>query len=155
MRVTKYDVFIGENEPLTLVKESSSNYPEAESLQSPDSIWRLMKDVFHAHLMPEEHVWLLALNTKCRLIGAFEISHGTGNSSCLSMKNIFTRLLLCGSNAFVIVHNHPSQDTFPSGMDNEVTAKVKAAANLMDIQFCDHIIVGKDNYFSYAENQKL
>lgn len=65
------------------------------------------------------------------------------------------RALLCGATNIIIVHNHPSGSPNPSRNDNQVTERISKAAKLVDINLCDHIIVGRDGYFSYNENDVL
>ncbi len=51
----------------------------------------------------------------------------------------------------ILCHNHPSGNLKPSRADEELTAKIKAAAALLDITVLDHIIVGEAGYFSFAD----
>lgn len=100
-------------------------------------------------------MWLMALNTKGKLIGVFELSHGTVNCSLAGIREIFVKLCLCGATSFVIAHNHPSGDSMASTLDLETTEKIKEAGNLMEIKLLNHIIVGRNNYFSFQEKGML
>lgn len=57
----------------------------------------------------------------------------------------------CGAVNIVIVHNHPSGNAQPSLEDVKVTKKVKDASKLIGLNFCDHIIIGQDGYFSFSK----
>ena len=94
---------------------------------------------------------MLALNTKCRVIGLFEISHGTVNECLVSPREVLIRALLCGAAAIFLVHNHPSGDPQPSTMDTVVTKRMQQACKMIGIELLDHIIVG-DHYYSFLEN---
>lgn len=155
MRVIKYNVLLDENKKNTLVAESTQNRPEITSLNSPDMIVNLMNLVFQADRQAEEHLWLVALNTKGKLLGVFEVSHGTIRESLVSAREIFVRLCLCGATSFVLCHNHPSGDSTPSRNDVQVTRTIKDAADLMGIAFCDHIIIGDGVYYSFREEQNV
>ena len=60
--------------------------------------------------------------------------------------------LACG---MILVHNHPSGQLSPSGQDDALTRKIKAAAELLDIKVLDHLIIGTDGFYSYADNGRL
>ena len=104
-----------------------------------NSLYRLDKQA-------EEYCYLIALNTKCRVLGTFELAHGNDKSSITDCKGIFTRILLTGANSFALIHNHPSGDATPSKDDFYITEKIKKSAEIMDIDFLDHIIIGEQSY---------
>ena len=56
------------------------------------------------------------------------------------------------ASSLIICHNHPSGNLNPSEADNRITKKIQESGKLMDIQLLDHIIVGDNSYFSYADN---
>lgn len=154
MKVVQYKTMIDEDNKNILVKEKSGYYPEVDfdRLDNPTKISYMMKSVFHADNLAEEYVWILALNIKNKLIGVFELSHGTSNSSLIGMREIFVKLCLCGASSFIIVHNHPSGDTEPSELDVQTTKRINKAGNLMGIPLVDHIIVGTGNSYSLRES---
>ena len=90
MRVTKYDMLLNEEQHPYLVKEESRNCPDVEKMISPQKIKKVMDDVFNASYLAEEHVWIVAMNVKCRPLGVFEISHGN-----VSISLVGTREILC------------------------------------------------------------
>jgi DNA repair protein RadC len=150
-RVNIYRTKIDKNSLLTtLVKEKACNYNGGD-LNSPDAVYRMMEDVLHMSDNAEEYCYLLCLNTKNALIGVFEISHGTVNSSLVAMREIFVRSLLCGSTNIILVHNHPSQNVSPSKEDISLTDKLSKGAQLIGVNLLDHIIIGS-SYYSLKEN---
>jgi DNA repair protein RadC len=150
-RVNIYKMQINKESLLTtLVKERACNY-SGSNLTSPDAVYRMMEDVFHMSDNAEEYCYLLCLNTKNALIGVFELSHGTVNSSQVGMREIFVRSLLCGSTNIILVHNHPSQNVSPSTEDLRVTKKLSEGATLLGLSLLDHIIIG-ESYYSLKEN---
>jgi len=152
MRVTKYSVELDPDRKNVLVKENSKNYQAVDSLDMPQKVKKMLDDLYHAEMKAEEHLWLIALDTKCRPIGIFEISHGTVNSSVVSPREICIRLCLCGAVNFMIAHNHPSGDPTPSRKDMEVTRRMNDAGKIMNIGLLDHIIIGHNCYYSFAEH---
>ena len=155
MRITKYDTELDDRNLTVLVKEDDVNYPEVDSLNQPIKIVKMLNFMFNAEKKAEEHVWLMALDTKNKLIGIFELSHGTVNCSLTGIREIFVKLCLCGATNFVISHNHPSGDSMASKSDLEITEKIKEVGNLMGIELLDHIIIGRNNYFSFREKGML
>lgn len=154
MRIIKYNTEIDSDKKTILVKESSKNYPEIESLSTPSKIADMFNYVFRARYQSEEVVWILALNTKCSSIGVFEVSRGYVNCSLLRPREVFMKLLLCGAVNFVLVHTHPSGETTPSRDDIKITKSIKEIGNMMGIVLLDHIIIG-DTYWSFAEKKMI
>lgn len=142
MRVTNYELFLNEDRIPMLVKESARNYAGDSCLNNPSQIAEFMRDLYHADILPEEKLWMIAMNTKCKPLGVFELAHGSMDSASMDPKAIFTRLLLCGARGFVLVHNHPSGDSTPSAADISNTRKVKEGAELLSLELFDHIIIG-------------
>lgn len=154
MKIPVYDMYKDRLNPPYL-KETVSYTYEEHPLNDPNKVVKLMHEVFLLDSRSEEYVYVLALDTKCNLLGIFEVSHGTVSQSMISNREIFIRLLLCGASSFIMVHNHPSGDPNPSTEDFLVTEKVKQAADLMNIKLLDHIIIGYESTYSFKENTKL
>ena len=154
MRITKYTIELNDNKRNILVKEDSKNCTFINRLDSPEKIVDMLNYIFNAKYKAEEHLWLIALDTKCNPMGVFEVSHGTADASMSSPREVFVRLCLIGALRFIIVHNHPSGDTTPSKGDMEVTSRMRECGNMMNIQLLDHIIIG-DNYYSFKENNMI
>lgn len=155
MRVTRYEVELNSEQKNILVKKSSKNCTEIHSLDSPEKVKNLLNYLYSAGKKAEEYTWLIALNTKCKPIGIFEISHGTANYSVVQPREIFVRLCLCGAVSFIVAHNHPSGDPTPSREDIKITKRLFEAGQLMGINYLDHIIVYSDNYYSFKENDLM
>lgn len=134
-----------------IVKEFAHNYKGLDAFTTPKEIVQVMEEVFELHNMAEEHLYLLAMTSNCKPISFFEVSHGTATASLASPREILIRALLCGATNIILIHNHPSGSPIPSREDKRVTDRVSEAARLMDINFCDHIIVGRDGYYSFQE----
>ena len=90
------------------------------------------------------------MNTKNKVIGVFEISHGNVNSSIVGTREIFQKALLANAVSIILMHNHPSGDPSPSREDIEVTRRIVEAGKIIGIQVLDHIIIG-DRYSSLKE----
>ena len=159
MRITTYTTRIKDNLNV-LVKERAFNYKTGNShLESAEKVVKMMCDVFQIHLRAEEYVYLLSLDTKCKVLGIFEVGHGTVNACLLHTREIMIRNVLCGASAFIVAHNHPSGELSASSDDVSTTKKLYEAGELMGIHLLDHIIIGredeKETYYSMAEHGLL
>ena len=159
MRITTYTTRIKDNLNV-LVKERAFNYKTENShLDSAEKIARMLCDVFELHLLAEEFVYLLSLDAKCKVLGIFEVGHGTVNACLLHTREIMIRNVLCGASAFIVIHNHPSGELSISKEDVSTTKKLYEAGELIGIHLLDHIIIGredeKETYYSMAEHGLL
>lgn len=156
MRVTTYKATMDADYKNTvLVREKSSNYSTLDRLDKPEQVATLMNDVFSLNIMSEEYCYIICTDNRNRVMGFFEISHGTTNSSLVSARSIYIRALLLGAVAIILVHNHPSGDSSPSSEDINVTKNIYHAGQLIDINLLDHIIVAGNDYYSFKENNLI
>lgn len=154
MRIIQYKTMLDEDRKNILVRESSKNYPDLGKLNNPDSVCLLANSVFDANRLAEEHAWLIAVNTKNRPIGVFEVSHGSDCASIVTPRELFVRLFLCGAHAFFLIHNHPSGDITPSSEDDALTKRIIAAGKTLNVGLLDHIIIADRMYYSYRESRE-
>ena len=155
MNVKKYDVRVRESRIPYLVTVGRTGISDEETHQSPQRMVDIVRQVYHADQLPEEHIFLLAFDVKLHLIGLFELGHGTYQESSVNPAQIIQRVLLCGACVFSIIHNHPSGDVRPSEADIKLTERVAMAAKVCGVDMCDHIIVAgahKKAYFSFRES---
>lgn len=105
--------------------------------------------------LEQEHLYVMFLDTKCKLIKDKRITTGTVNKSLISPREIFIEALRCSAVNIIIVHNHPSGDPTPSKDDITSTINVQSAGNLVGIALLDHIIIGDNIYCSLKELKLL
>lgn len=145
---TRYDV----NRYPCIVAETGNYVCDGrKEFTSPELIADFCNEQLDLGNATEEYLYGFALDTKCHLTGLFEISHGTVDASLASPREIFQRLLLLGATSFIIVHNHPSGDPFPSKADVELTERIKQCGDLLQIGLLDHVIVADNTYYSLKE----
>lgn len=149
MRINLYTV---EKENL-LVKEKGINYPD--ELDNPKKIVEMFNHLFRLDQKAEEYVYMLALNSKNKPLGVFEVSHGTVNYSVIAPREIYQRALLIGASYIILLHNHPSGQPNPSKDDKDTTRRIHASGELLNVQLLDHIIVGSGSYFSFREESDI
>lgn len=117
---------------------------------SAKEVWKILNTCFSLGKQTEEKVYMLALNTKCKVIGAFEISHGCLDGSYANPREIFMKALLCNAYGIIITHNHPSGDTTPSDEDKQNFENLKRAGKIIGIEVLDSIIISRSEYYSLA-----
>ena len=99
----------------------------------------------------QEQFKILYLNNYNQVIGLYPHSKGSITGTIADVRLILAAALCCGSVAMVLAHNHPSSNTNPSESDKKLTEKINQATHLMDIKLLDHIILTKDDYYSFAD----
>ena len=120
---------------------------------SPDIIAKYyMEDMRH---LKTEHLIVAMLNTKHLLIGDFELSKGTVNSSVASPREAYIEALRSDAVYIVLIHNHPSGDPTPSREDLVATSRMKEAGLIIGITLIDHIIIGDNKYISLKQQGLL
>lgn len=151
VRMIKYKTRLTENKRVSLEKEVSTNCPDLTyAIKSPDDAVNVGKGFMRIHEEPEEYMYMICMNTKNKIIGVFEISHGSVNASIVSPREVFQKALLANAVSIILMHNHPSGDTTPSREDIEITKRLVEAGKIVGVEVLDHIIVG-DKYSSLKE----
>ena len=105
--------------------------------------------------MTQEEFVLLCLNTKNKVTREVMISRGTLNASMVHPRDVFKNALDHSAAAVVFVHNHPSGDPRPSGEDRSLTSRLSDCGKLLGIRVLDHVIVGADTHYSFADEGEL
>ena len=95
------------------------------------------------------------LDTRHHVISVEEMFEGTINSATVFPREIVRRALQLNAAAIAAVHNHPSGNPSPSPDDRQVTRELQSACGLLDISLLDHIIIGGNDAFSFAEHRLL
>lgn len=102
-----------------------------------------------------EEFWLLLMNQNHRLIKQMRISHGGITEVSVDIRIIMREAVLSNATMLAVCHNHPSGSLSPSKMDDELTANLNKACQVMRIKLLDHVIVTDGKYFSYYESGRL
>ncbi len=103
----------------------------------------------------KEHFKLIMLNTRNKVINIADISTGTLNASLVHPREVFIEAIKHHSCAVILVHNHPSGEAEPSNDDLKITKRLKEAGEIIGIEVLDHVIIGKDKYYSFKDNNLI
>lgn len=132
------------------VRVLRSEIPQRENLSSPQLVAKIAR--IKIGFRGTEEVWLAALDNKNRLLNFLKVSGGTVNQAIVYPREILKKALLHDAAAIILVHNHPGGDPSPSEEDKNLTEQVAFLAEKMGIPLLDHIIVGREGYYSFQEN---
>ncbi len=100
----------------------------------------------------QENFIVVYLDTKSKIISCRTLFKGTLNTSCVHPREIFKYAFLECAYSIIVIHNHPSGEVNPSSLDIELTNSLFDIGKIMGIPIVDHIIIGKNNYYSFYEN---
>lgn len=103
-----------------------------------------------------ESLRVALLDTRLRATRFVTLSDGSLNETVAHPRDILHPVVLHKAYGFLLVHNHPSGDPSPSRADRELTKRVASAASLLQVEFLDHVIIGRasmrnEGYFSFRE----
>ena len=98
----------------------------------------------------QEHIYVMLLNTRNRLIRDLLIAKGTVETAVTTPREILIRALQYHAVSMILVHNHPSGDPSPSQADLDLTRQLSEAGKLIGIPLLDHIIIGDGIFTSLA-----
>lgn len=102
-------------------------------------------------LQMQEEVKILLLNRSNKVLGIYSLAKGGLTSCIVDVRIILSIALKTLATGIILFHNHPSGNLKPSKADLDITKKLKNFCDLLDISLLDHLIITKDNYFSFAD----
>lgn len=139
---------------LSLVHQVAARYLRQQAKRKPflgsskavyDYLFHSMRD------LGREIFKVLFLNRKNELMLDQDLFLGSLSGSAVYPREIITLALDYKASALIFVHNHPSGDPAPSNEDQVLTRSLVWASRLMNIQVMDHIIIGHNTYYSFAD----
>jgi DNA repair protein RadC len=104
-------------------------------------------------LQMQEEAKILLLNRNNNVLGIYSLAKGGLTSCVVDVRIILSIALKTLATGIILVHNHPSGNLKPSQADLDITKKLKQSCDLLDISFLDHLIITKDNYFSFDDEE--
>ena len=102
-----------------------------------------------------ESVICIFLNRQNNTIGWFKVSQGGLSGTVVDNRLILVTALNCLALGIILCHNHPSGNLQPSEADMEITKKLKEAAETVDLQLLDHVILTEEGYYSLGDNGQI
>ncbi len=147
---------IGEAKAITIVAALELGKRRREAEVFSKKTITVSNDAFEYFLpllgdLNHEEFWVLLLDRGNKIQDSFRISQGGISGTVIDVRIILKPALEKQSSNIILCHNHPSGTLQPSQADRQITTKIKDAAKLMDISVLDHIIIGQNKYFSFAD----
>jgi DNA repair protein RadC len=122
-------------------------------LNSSRRVYDLLRTAWDENKLElQEQFNVLLLDNGCRALGIFEIGMGGIDYTPVDIRLIFATALKARATRLVLAHNHPSGTLKPSNADKDLTKKIQLAGQLMDIKIADHLIITRNDYYSFADN---
>ena len=109
----------------------------------------------HYTLMPTEHFITVTVNGAKEILSTRVVSVGTINKALIHPREVFANAVSEYASGIICCHNHPCGQCYPSNADNDSTKILQKAAKILGIVFMDHIIITKEDYFSFLEHGML
>lgn len=132
---------------------SAVNSAVEEIITSSDDVVKIMRPMLQE--LKHEECWAIYLTNSNRVVERCRISQGGVQATVVDQRLIVKRALELLSTRLIVVHNHPSGSATPSVADFDITAKIKEATSLFDIQLLDHIIITATECYSFKSNGNL
>ena len=121
-------------------------------VKQPVDIFTLVR---HYADRKQERFISLSLNGAHEVLAVRIVTIGLVNRTIVHPREVFADLIQDRAAAFCVAHNHPSGQLESSAEDDEITARLHAAARLLGLHFVDHIIFSETKWWSFRENGKL
>ena len=126
---------------------------ERSKISSSSSVFELMQPLIGD--LPHEEFHIIYLNNSNKVIRKMQLSKGGITGTLVDVRLALRMALEIGATSIILCHNHPSGNLNPSSADKQLTQKLKAAGESLDIKILDHLIVTERSYFSFADEGLL
>lgn len=141
---------------IELTYKSNRSYNERHKVTSAKVAFDLFLNNWNENKIELlEQSKILLLNRSNQVLGISHLSTGGTSGTVVDPKQIFAVALKANASGIILAHNHPSGSLCPSDADDKITQKIYKAGKLLDIEILDHLIITKENYYSYAESGRL
>ncbi len=140
--------------PLKLIQEVARRYLKDKAkkvnvLKSPREVYQYL--LYELKNRKKECFLAVFLNGSYEVIETRVLFEGTINESPVYLRELFGEAFKQGAYFLILAHNHPSGKVNPSLADLEITKRILLTAELLNFKVLDHIIIGKNSYYSMAE----
>lgn len=127
----------------------TTSLAERPSINSPGDAANLL--MAEMQDLPQEHLRVILLDTRNRVISIPTIYIGSLNTSTVRIGELFRQAITSQAAAVIVAHNHPSGCASPSPEDVHVTRQMVQAGELLSVPVLDHVIIGRCSFVSLKE----
>lgn len=151
---------IGYAKAVTITAAMELSRRRRKVTQSEQDVIKESSDVYNIFLpdlgdLSYEEFWILLLNHANKVVAKVKIASGGVHQTIVDVKLLFKYALDRLATGIILCHNHPSGNLFPSAADKLLTNKIVDGAKFLDIRILDHVIIARDEYFSFADEHLL
>jgi DNA repair protein RadC len=118
-------------------------------VQGGGDVARIVRD--SARGSRRENFFVVLLDRRHRVLSLQIVGTGSVDAVAVHPREVFSPAIRDGAAAVVAAHNHPSGDPTPSAEDRLVTERLRQVGELVGIELLDHVVVGSDRYYSFAD----
>ena len=136
------------------LKKIQTDFPNVKITKSHDG-YEFIKNFYGDDIEIFESVFALFLNNANNTIGYAKISQGGITGTVVDIRIIAKYAVESMATAVIIAHNHPSGKTIPSEVDNKITKSLKEGLKTLGIHLIDHLIITKNSYYSYQDEETI
>jgi DNA repair protein RadC len=139
---------------IKLVQEVAREFLRERIIDKPiyTSSRQVFEYLFHSMRDLKKEVFkVIFLNNQNQIIDTADLFEGTVNSGVISPREVMESAIKQYAAHLLFVHNHPSGNPEPSRSDKELTRDLIYAASIMQLKVLDHIIIGDNRHFSFAD----
>ena len=134
-------------------RRNESEVVNRDKIKSSTDAFRIFQSIVGD--LPYEEFWMLMLNRANKIIRKVKISEGGIAGTVVDPKKIFKLALDHHTTSLILCHNHPSGQITPSEADIKITRKIIESGKLLEIAVLDHIIVGQNQFYSFADEGNM
>jgi DNA repair protein RadC len=137
------------------VSYSTANTPKVKIKSGDDAYNVLLASWDMDTIELQEEFKILLLNRANNVLGIYPLSKGGITGTVVDLRLIFAVALKSNATGIILSHNHPSGKLLPSDSDITLTQKIKKGAEILDISLLDHLIITKNGFFSFSNENKM
>ncbi len=102
-----------------------------------------------------EEFWIGLLNGANKVIEISRLTQGGSRQTVVDIPMLLKMALEKSALSVVVAHNHPSGQNKPSHEDEQITKRIKSGCDAVGINFLDHVIIARGQYYSFADEGKM
>ena len=119
--------------------------PGLDVLKAAGLVYGMLRDLAH------EEVWVAYLTSANTVISVEMVFKGSVDNVLISPRVILAKALSLDATNIILYHNHPSGSVMPSPSDIKMTANLKKACTLLEVNLIDHLILSREECYSFAD----
>ena len=126
-----------------------------ETIKMPNDVVRIITPLYQQRDCEVEHCAIMVIDNCCQVKSVHFVGQGSESECVIPLKVICKKAILDLASGVILIHNHPSGVCKPSTYDIKQTERLRDMLRTLDISLIDHIVIGEDRFFSFAEEKEF